>query len=58
MKVRTEYKNLRLMNEQHWQELRTGLTIVGRAVASVTRGPRFVSSHLQKFVLPINCLKN
>ena len=43
------------------QTLGSGCGSVGRAVASDTRGPRFKSSHWQKFIyiehlFPVNCV--
>ena len=35
--------------------LGSGCGSVGRAVASNSRGPLFVSSHRQKYILNINC---
>ena len=43
-------------------QLGSGCSLVGRAVASDARGPRFVSSHRQTFILDIylfsvNCIE-
>ena len=37
------------------QTLGSGCGSVGRAVASDSRGPRFESSHRQKFILNVYC---
>ena len=42
------------MGGQPYSFLGSGCGSVGRAVASNTRGPRFESSHQQKFIFKLN----